>query len=224
MDLLNLLEQKRGLLDGHFVLSAGDHSPKYLCVDPLLCDPRQVYELCAPLLSPFRHKGVTTVVSPAIGGIVLCQAAALWMTLNGSIDEVVYAAWADKTVDGGFDFERWGFAFYVGEEKRVIIAEDVVTSGRSTRQVREQVERHGGVVVGVAALFNRGTGVTAETLGVPLLHSLRDVSLPKYPANTCPLCRDRQPIVVNPALGHGQLYQKAHPDYKGGYIELQYAA
>jgi orotate phosphoribosyltransferase len=157
--------------------------------------------------------GVETVIGPATGGVPLAYATAhglhdytqVWPNLT----------WADK--DGeGFVVERDGFVAAL-RGKRVLLVEDLPTTGETITKVRLEAERYGAQIVGMSLICNR-SGLTADGMGVPHLYSVFEVELDSYEAAACPLCAQREPIVRD--IGHGATYQVEHPDYKGGYIEL----
>ena len=196
------------LLDRHFVYKSGKHGSGYINMDTLFPDVALVSAICAELVRPFVDE-FDTVASPATGGVVLAFAAA--SQAGGD----VAAVWADKSEDG-FAFERAGFVAQL-TDKRVLVVEDLLTTGGSVVGVCREIERHGGTVVGVSAICNRG-GVTAEQLGVPRLEALATVSFEAVAEETCPLCAAHVPIVED--VGHGAEYKAEHPDYPGGYVSL----
>jgi orotate phosphoribosyltransferase len=196
------------LLDRHFVYKSGKHGSGYINMDPLFPDVALVLAIGAELARPFADE-FETVASPATGGVVLAFATA------EQAGEDVAAVWADKR-EGGFAFERAGFVGHL-TGKRVLVVEDLLTTGGSVVGVCREVERHGGALVGVSAICNRG-GVTAEQLGVPRLEALAAVSFEAVAEGACPLCAAEVPIVED--IGHGARYKADHPDYPGGYVTL----
>jgi orotate phosphoribosyltransferase len=125
--------------------------------------------------------------------------------------------WADKGGESGFWFERAGFVAEV-TGKRVLVVEDLLTTGGSVEKVCREVEKVGGSLVGVSVVCNRG-GVAAADLGVARLEALATVSFEAQDAQTCTACQAHSPIVED--MGHGDDYKKEHPDYAGGYVKLQ---
>jgi orotate phosphoribosyltransferase len=144
--------------------------------------------------------------------LVSAIAAELVRPFAGEFDTVASPA----TGGVGFAFERAGFAHHL-TGKRVLVVEDLLTTGGSVIGVCREVERHGGTLVGVSAICNRG-GVTAAQLGVPRLEALATVSFEAVAAQECPLCAARVPIVED--IGHGAEYKAQHPDHPGGYVTL----
>ena len=212
MDILQKLDQAGAvLLNRHFVYKSGKHGSGYINLDPVLPDINLMIEVCGQLVEPFRDE-IDTVAAPAVGGIALAVLAA-----SHASDEThgVAAVWADKDGDQ-FAFERAGFVDHLAG-KRVLVVEDLLTTGDSARKVCQEAKRHGADVIGVSAICNRG-GVTAAQRGVERLHSLAEVSFEAVPADGCELCAGGEPIVTD--IGHGDKYQAEHPDYPGGYVNL----
>lgn len=210
MDTLKELEFAGAvLLDRHFVYKSGKHGSGYINMDPLFPDVDLVMSICKELVSPFRGE-YTAVASPATGGVVLAFACAMCSYREGQV-----AVWADKVGDD-FAFERAGFVDHlIG--RRVLVVEDLLTTGGSVIKVCREAEKHGATIVGVSAIVNRG-GVTAQQLGVPRLESLASASLSAVDPRDCKLCASGVPIVED--IGHGAAYKAEYPDYAGGYIKL----
>jgi orotate phosphoribosyltransferase len=201
--------------DQHFVYVSGKHGPGYINADKIFPDLYRLRLFCQQLGRPFRDEDVSVVVGAATGGIPLAVITALGLSPNYSGNGPL-ALWADKTSEGGFAFERAGFAERLYRE-RVLVVEDLLTTGGSVAKVCREVEKCGGNVVGVSAICNRG-GVTAEQLGIPRLESLAQVNFEAMPEADCQLCKRGVPIVED--IGHGGEYKLAHPDYAGGYVKL----
>jgi orotate phosphoribosyltransferase len=127
-----------------------------------------------------RGFGAQTVLSPALGGIVIGHEVARALGVRSIFAE---------RQDGALALRR-GFALLPGE--RVLVVEDVVTTGRSTRETIEVARAAGAQVVGAAAIIDRGGGQRA--LGVPF-YALAAVSLPTYEAGSCPMCSEGEPIM-----------------------------
>lgn len=208
MDILAELEKIGAVFTGkHFVYASGKHGPGYINMDIMFPYTQLVSELCKNLATPFAGQ-FDTIAAPATGGIVLSVLTALNSDTKG--------VWADKAGDG-FAFERAGFAEQI-KGKRVLVVEDLLTTGGSVEKVCREVEKAGGSVVGVSVVCNRG-GVTADTLKVPRLTALATVSFEAVEPDACELCTAQVPIVED--MGHGDDYKTERPDYAGGYIKLQ---
>jgi len=161
------------LLEGHFILSSGLHSPVYLQKARVLMDPLRAERLCRALAARVRARcgEVPLVVSPAVGGIVVGHETARALGARFMFTE---RADAKMTL-------RRGFAIKPGE--RVVMVEDIVTTGLSSRECIGAIERHGGRVVAAACLVDRSGG--EADVGVPLI-ALATIDAPAYPADKLP--------------------------------------
>jgi orotate phosphoribosyltransferase len=171
--VLLLFRRVGALLEGHFKLSSGLHSPGYLQSALVLQYPREAERLGAALADAVRTLEPDVVMSPALGGIVIGQDVAR------ALD--VPAIFAERQ-DGALTLRR-GFSLAPGA--RVLVVEDVVTTGGSTRETIDVATRSGGVVVGAASIIDRSGG----NQGLPVPYSsLAQVAFPTYQPDTCPLC------------------------------------
>ena len=182
-DLPTILDRFRrvgGLLEGHFRLTSGLHSAGYLQSALVLQHPREAEACGAALTEQLRGLGAQVVLSPALGGIVIGQEVARALGVR--------AVFAERQ-DGRLVLRR-GFTLEPGE--KVLVVEDVVTTGGSTRETIDVARAAGAVVVGAAAIIDRSGG--QQRLDVPF-HALAEVSLPTYEPDSCPLCLAGQPVV-----------------------------
>jgi len=179
--ILETFREAGALLEGHFLLSSGLHSPKYLQCALVLQDPARAERLCSRLARAFADDRVETVVGPAMGGILVAYelARALGAT----------AIFAERE-EGRMRLRR-GFRIEPG--RRVLLAEDVVTTGGSLREVLALVREAGAEVVGVAALVDRTSG-RDPAFGMPLT-ALVQLDVPTHVPEECPLCREDVPVV-----------------------------
>jgi len=173
-EILDVYEKTGALLSGHFLLSSGLHSDRYLQSALVLQQPAIATKICAALADHFRDTKIDVVIAPALGGVFVSHETA--RALN------VRALFAER-VNGELTLRR-GFTINAGE--RVLVVEDVITTGKSTRETIEVVRKAGGVVVAAGALIDRSGG-KAE-LGV-LYRSLVTLNVPTYQPDTCPLCK-----------------------------------
>jgi orotate phosphoribosyltransferase len=183
-EILQLFKERGALLQGHFRLTSGLHSDSYLQCALLLqyaCDADRLgAELARKFKDPSQEKSVTAVVAPAMGGIVLGYVIARPMGARSIFAE---------RVDGKFVFRR-GFAVAPGEN--VIVAEDVLTTGGSVREMITLVQEAGAKVVGIASLADR----SESTLQFPARkEALLRLPLVTYPPDACPLCEQNIPLV-----------------------------
>jgi orotate phosphoribosyltransferase len=180
--LLKMMEESGALLSGHFKLSSGLHSPEYIQCARLLESPERAEyagrRLAGALAAALDARGADLVMSPALGGIVIGHEVARAMGIRFIFTE---------RVEGKMALRR-GFAVNKGE--RVVVVEDVVTTGGSTREVIEAARGAGGDVVGAGSIVNRGGDID---FGVPFV-SLYNVEINNYLPADCPLCRDGVPV------------------------------
>jgi orotate phosphoribosyltransferase len=178
-ELLDLFRRCSALLEGHFRLSSGLHSPGYLQCALVLQHPQHAGVLGAILAERVRDLRPTTVLSPALGGLIIGHEVARALGAR--------AIFAERE-DGVLRLRR---GFSVSEAERVVVVEDVITTGGSTRETMQVATAAGAQVVAATAIVNRSGGST--TLDVPL-YALLDLSLPTYDPDTCPLCANGVPI------------------------------
>ena len=178
---LDDMREAGALLDGHFRLSSGLHSPRYLQCALFLADPARAEAAGRQLAARLKNCGVQVVSAPALGGVIIGHEVARALGVSFLFTE---------RADGAMQLRR-GFSLDAGD--RVLVVEDVVTTGGSTREVMEVIKRHGGTVVGAGAMVNRSG---AENPFAPLpFTALLTVDVPTYAADDCPLCREGLPVV-----------------------------
>jgi len=168
------------LLTGHFRLSSGLHSDRYLQCARLLMWPQRAESAGRELAAKLAEFSPEAVVSPALGGIVVGHEVARALGVR--------ALFAERR-DGGFTFRR---GFSLGPGERVAVVEDVFTTGGSTREVCATVDAAASVVV-VGSLVDRG--LSPDAFPVPA-RTLLSVQVPSWPAEECPLCADGEPLEV----------------------------
>jgi len=179
--ILNRFREAGALLEGHFLLSSGRHSPVYFQCALVLQDPTRAEDLCGRLARAFSDERVETVLAPAIGGIVVAHEVARALGAR--------AVFAER--QAGQMTLRRGFAIARGE--RVLLVEDVVTTGGSLREVQQMAIDAGADVVAVAALVDRTSG-RDPGFGMPLT-ALVQMEAPTFVPEDCPQCRDGLPLV-----------------------------
>jgi orotate phosphoribosyltransferase len=178
--VLDRFRRVGALLEGHFRLTSGLHSPGYMQCALVLQHPREAEACGTEIAAKVRDLGAQVVLSPALGGIVIGQ------EVGRALD--VRAIFAERQ-DGTLTLRR-GFSLEPGE--RVLVVEDVVTTGKSTRETIDVARAAGATVVGAAAIIDRSGG--QQTLDVPF-RALAGVSLPTYEPASCPLCAAGRPVV-----------------------------
>src|SRR5262245_33686698 len=179
-DLLTLFRRSGALLEGHFRLTSGLHSPGYLQCALVLQHPRDASAIGAALGERVRSLGATCVLSPALGGIVIGQEVARALDVR--------ALFAERQ-EGALVLRR-GFAISAAD--RVLVVEDVVTTAGSTRETMKVARDADAIVVGASAIVDRSGG--KHSLDVPF-EALLQIDLPTYLEGDCPLCRKGIPVV-----------------------------
>jgi orotate phosphoribosyltransferase len=179
-EVLTLFRRSGALLDGHFRLSSGLHSPGYLQCALVLQHPRDAEALGAALGNLVRSLGAQTVLSPALGGIVIGQEVGRALGVR--------AIFAERQ-DAALTLRR-GFSLEPGE--KVLVVEDVVTTGGSTRETMDVARTAGAVVVGACAIVDRSGG--KQSLDVPF-HALLPMEVKTFQPDACPLCQQGVPVV-----------------------------
>jgi orotate phosphoribosyltransferase len=174
-EVVGLFRECGALLEGHFLLSSGMHSAYYLQCARVLMDPRRAERVCAALIDRLRRElpdlAVDAVVAPALGGVVLGYELARQLGVPSLFVER----------EGGRFALRRGFALEPGA--RLLLAEDVVTTGLSSRECMECVSGEGALVAAAVCLIDRSGG-RAE-LGVPMV-ALAKLDFPVYPPDRLP--------------------------------------
>jgi orotate phosphoribosyltransferase len=174
-DILEHFRQTDALLDGHFLLSSGLHSPNYLQCALALQQPCDAERFGRAIADNFRDHDIETVASPAIGGLIIGYSVAQALDVR--------FIWTERQ-DGVMTLRR-GFSLKPGE--KILVVEDVITTGGSTRECIAALETHGGKVVAAASIIDRSNG-TAD-VGVPRI-ALVKMDVPTYKPEECPLCAD----------------------------------
>jgi orotate phosphoribosyltransferase len=177
--VLELFRRSGALLEGHFRLSSGLHSDRYLQSALVLQFPELAGQLGAALAARTRHLDPTVVLSPALGGIVIGQEVGRALGVRA-----IFAERQEKIL-----VLRRGFS--LSPSDRVVIVEDVITTGGSTRETIDVATAAGASVAGAASIIDRGSD--AGRVGVPLFALVR-LEVPTYAPETCPLCERGVPI------------------------------
>ena len=179
-ELLDLFRRSGALLDGHFRLSSGLHSTGYLQCALVLQYPDHAEALGRAIAARVRGLRATVILSPALGGVVIGHEVGRALGVR--------AMFAERQ-DGALTLRR---GFMLAEADRVLVVEDVLTTGGSTRETMQVATASGGRVVGVASIVDRSGGTA--TFDVPF-QALVDVDLPTYQPDACPLCAKGLPVV-----------------------------
>lgn len=177
-EVKQLLIDTQAILEGHFLLTSGLHSPMYVEKFNVLQHPKYTEKLCQELAERFQDQKVELVIGPMTGGILLAHEVGKALGTRAIFTER----------EKGVMTLRRGFRIEPGT--RVLIVEDIVTTGGSVQEVVNVVKASGGHIVGVGLLVDRSGG--KADFGVPKdqVQALLHLSVPTYTAEECPLCRD----------------------------------
>jgi len=194
------------ITNDHFVYTSGKHGSVYIRKDRLYPYTIKTSEVCAMIAKNVKNKNIEVVVGPALGAIVLSQWTAYHLSkLTG---KEVLSVFSEKSYDDEKIFDREqmlkrGYDQLV-KKKRVLIIEDLTTTGASVKKVVDQVKNVGGNLVGVYVLVNRNPKeVNSEFMKAPFM-SLAVLEADAYDEKNCPLCKKGIPI--NTEVGHGKEY------------------
>lgn len=179
-ELLDLFRKSGALLEGHFRLTSGLHSPGYLQCALVLQHPADAERLGTDIAAAIHELRPTVVLSPALGGIVIGHEVAKALGVR--------ALFAERQ-DGALTLRR---GFMISENDRVLVIEDVMTTGGSTKETMQVARAAGGRVVGAASIVDRSNG--AVRFDVPYA-SLLDMNLPTFEPDQCPLCAQGMPVI-----------------------------
>lgn len=179
-DILKIFEETGAILKGHFQLTSGRHSDTYMQCAKLFVEPRLAKVICEQLSKKLSGLGIDIVASPAVGGIIMGYQMAQILGVKNIFFE---------RQDGVMSLRR-GFAIDKGA--KVLVVEDVVTTGGSVREVIEQCQNLGAEVCAVASIVDRSAGKV--DFGLPF-YSLLSMDIVSYEPGNCPLCKQGIPAV-----------------------------
>lgn len=180
-EIIAMLKEANVLLEGHFLLTSGRHSDKYMQCAKIFQDAKYSVPLCAELVAQYKDDNVEVVIGPAIGAIQMSYEVGKQLGVRN--------IFAERDGDGKMTLRR-GFTIEKGQ--RVLIVEDVVTTGGSVREVIDLVNECGGEIVGVGSIVDR-TGGKID-FGVPY-RSAFAMDITSYEADECPICKSGAPLV-----------------------------
>ncbi len=187
--VLSIFRNSGALLEGHFQLTSGLHSPNYFQCARVLQYPHYAEQLCGEIAHQFRSDGISVVIAPALGGIVVGQEVGRQLGVRTMFAE---------RKDGAMQLRR-GFEIRPGE--RVLVCEDVVTTGGSVVEVIRIVKMLGGVVAGVGYIVDRsGGGVVFETGDKQ--YSVLQMNVVTYQPDSCLLCKSGVPVTKPGSRGN----------------------
>ncbi|MEO8523007.1 MAG: orotate phosphoribosyltransferase [Acidobacteriota bacterium] len=178
--VLDLFRKSGALLEGHFLLTSGQHSERYLQSALVLQFPELAQSLGSALASRTAHLQPTAVLSPALGGLIIGHEVARALGVR--------ALFAER-VNGALTLRR---GFSLAPDDRVLIVEDVITTGGSTRETADVASAAGASVLGAASIVDRGSD--PGRLSLPLF-ALVHLQVPAYAPESCPMCARNIPAV-----------------------------
>ena len=187
-DAERMFRETGAVMEGHFLLTSGLHSPIYWEKFRVLEQPRYTERLCQMIASHFQDQRIQLVAGPTTGGVIISYEVAKQLGLR--------SIFAER--EGATRVFRRGFEIKSGE--RVLVVDDILTTGGSVREVISEVKRKGGQLVGVGVLVDRSEG--AVDFGVALF-SCYKTSVPTYRPDECPLCQKGIPL-SKPGSGESQ--------------------
>ncbi|MBB5337461.1 orotate phosphoribosyltransferase [Pectinatus brassicae] len=186
-EVKELLIKTSAIMEGHFLLTSGLHSPMYVEKFNVLQHPQYTEKLCQELAKRFADKNIQTVVGPMTGGILLAHEVGKSLGTRAIFTE---------RVNGKMAFRR-GFSLAKGE--RVLIVEDIVTTGGSVKEVIDVVKSEGAIPVGVGLLVDRSGG--KASFGDVPHEALLKLDVQTYKPEECPLCQDNVPMTKRGSTG-----------------------
>jgi orotate phosphoribosyltransferase len=178
--ILEHFRETNALLEGHFILSSGLHSSKYLQCALALQKPQDAAKFGKMIAENFKGEQFNSVASPAIGGLIIGFAVAQALDVR--------FIWTER--ENGAMILRRGFS--VKENEKILVVEDVITTGGSTRECIEALEKHGAKVVAAASIIDRSN--RKADVGVPRT-ALASLDVPSYDAKICPMCLNGESAV-----------------------------
>jgi orotate phosphoribosyltransferase len=181
IDVDELLRNTGAILEGHFKLASGRHSGTYIEKFRIMENPPATAVLCGMIADHFRDAAPTVVVGPATGGIILAYETARQLGVRDVI--------AEKDGEGGMMFDR---GFTIRPDDRVLVVDDVLTTGGSVRKVLELLQTLDADVIGVGFLIDRTNG--GVDFGVPF-YACHAMAIASYAEGGCPICTMGLPLV-----------------------------
>jgi len=182
--VMEILKEAGVLLEGHFKLTSGRHSNKYLQCAKIFRNTKYSEELCGALAEQYRNEGVQIVIGPAMGAVQMAYEVSRPLHCENFFTE--------RDEDGKMTLRR-GFVVNPGE--KILVVEDVVTTGGSVREVIELVKAAGGIVVGVGSIVDRTAGKI--DFGVPF-KAVISVDVESWEPQECPLCKAGASAPIKP--------------------------
>jgi len=181
--VIEVLKEAGVLLEGHFLLTSGKHSNRYLQCAKIFRNTKYSEELCASLAEQFKDDAVDVVIGPAMGAVQMAYEVSRWLKCENYFTE---------REEGKMVLRR---GFEVKEGMRVLLVEDVVTTGGSVKEVYQLVKAAGATVVGIGSIVDRSGGNAG--FEVPF-KSVIKVDVQAWQPEECPLCKEGKIDLVKP--------------------------
>jgi len=176
-----ILIEVGAVLDGHFLLSSGNHASRYVQCAKLLEHPHLAASVISSLAKRAQALGkIDAVIGPAMGGIIVAYELAKALGGRGM--------WGERDASGNMTLRR---GFEVSKNERILIAEDVVTTGGSSKEIARLVEINGAITLGIACIVDRR--MEGLELSLPIISAMR-MQIPIYSPDSCPLCKRGIPL------------------------------
>ena len=185
-DVMKMLEETQAVLHGHFLLTSGLHSPMYVEKFNVLQHPKYTERLCQEIAARYADDKIELVVGPTTGGILLAHECGKALGTRAIFTE---------RVEGKMTLKR---GFEIPEGCRVLVVDDIVTTGGSVEEVIKVVREHGGNVIGAGILVDRSGG--RLDLGVRT-EALLHLDVPTFKPEECPLCKEGVSITKRGSTG-----------------------
>lgn len=176
--ILDIFKEVEALMEGHFLLSSGKHSNRYVQCAKLLQYPDKAAKVLAVAVDKIKDLGIDIVVGPAMGGVVVSYEMGRQLGVPAIFTE---------REDGEMTLRR---GFEIKEGQKVVIAEDVVTTGKSSLETIKVIEERGGIVVGIATLVDR----KSSNIDYPIFSCI-ELNIESFDKEDCPLCKEGKDIV-----------------------------
>ena len=176
MDTLQILKDSDALLEGHFLLTSGKHSKQYVQCAKLLRFPDKAEKILKPVADQLKDMQVDLLVGPAMGGILVAYEIGRQLGKEAIFTE---------RVEGKMELRR---GFEVKKGQRIVICEDVVTTAKSSLEVRDLLEEMGGEVIAIVSIIDR----TTKGIELPLISAVK-MEIETFDQEDCPLCKEGIP-------------------------------
>ncbi len=182
-DILKIFQDEKAYLTGHFLLSSGLHSPNYMQCALVLQKPWIAEKICKELAKALQGRKIDAVIGPALGGMIISYEMGRALKVRSLFAERV----------GGLFTLRRGFS--IKKNERLLVVEDVITTGKSIYEVIDLAERGGARIEAVASVVDRSDGAAVFTQD---FHALLKLRIRAYRPEDCPMCREKKIPLVKP--------------------------